>query len=400
MTRPVCLDLTRLVSRVGTGPWTGIDRVEAAYLRELLARDIDLFALVRTSAGLSLLDRGGVAAMAERLDGRESWDGPDLAARLSRFLSKPRRGAEATVRRLAIANAVKRWPAPLRRSIPAGAHYLNAGHANLMPETGRALGRGSRVSVMIHDVIPLTLPDTQRAGTVQRFVQKFRAAAEMADEILVPSRSEGRNVTAALERIGQRCPVRVVPLGIDPVGAMREPAPLADPYLVTLGTIEPRKNHALLLEIWDRLGDAAPTLVIIGRRGWCAPAFFDRLDALKARAGRILEFNEMDDTDRDRWLAGATALLAPSMAEGFGFAPVEAVLRGVVPVCLDLPVYRETVGNNAVYLKPQQIYNFVNKIREPQGRAVLKKKRADLQAGELSLPTWNEHLNRVLNGTL
>lgn len=75
--RARCLDLSRLVSRVGRGPWTGVDRVEAAYARELLTREAPLFGLVRTSMGFVLLDRGGggVQALWDRLTGVEPWGG-------------------------------------------------------------------------------------------------------------------------------------------------------------------------------------------------------------------------------------------------------------------------------------------------------------------------------------
>ena len=67
------LDLTRLISRVGHGPMTGVDRVELAYLTEFLARPEPLFGLVATSVGHSLLDRAGMVALSARIMGQVAW---------------------------------------------------------------------------------------------------------------------------------------------------------------------------------------------------------------------------------------------------------------------------------------------------------------------------------------
>lgn len=127
-----------------------------------------------------------------------------------------------------------------------------------------------------------------------------------------------------------------------PYFAAREPA---EPVFVVLGTIEGRKNHALLLSIWRRLidgslGQPVPKLVMVGRRGWQAEAVFAQLDS-NGFGDRVSELGPLDDDRLACLLAGTRALLFPSFAEGFGIPLVEALAAGVPVIASDLSVFRE-----------------------------------------------------------
>lgn len=97
------LDLTRLVSRLGRGPQTGVDRVEFAYLSHLLTLDQPLFGLVRTPLGFLLLDRSGMAALRLLVLGETPLGQADLLGRLSQRHDPRRAKADASLRRLSIA---------------------------------------------------------------------------------------------------------------------------------------------------------------------------------------------------------------------------------------------------------------------------------------------------------
>ena len=131
-----CLDLTRLVSRQGRGPLTGIDRVELAYLRHLLRAPQPLYALVRTRFGFLLLDEDGARAALDRFEGRAQWGKADLLGRLSLRAHPMKRRAEADLRRRAVARcrhgALGR---ALLAELPPGTVYFNTGHSNLADDT-------------------------------------------------------------------------------------------------------------------------------------------------------------------------------------------------------------------------------------------------------------------------
>ncbi len=77
------------------------------------------------------------------------------------------------------------------------------------------------------------------------------------------------------------------------------------PYMLVSGTIEPRKNHALLLEVWRRLGPDAPKLIVAGRRGWANDAVFAMLDA---RPANVLELPGLSSAALARLVQRAAAL--------------------------------------------------------------------------------------------
>jgi glycosyltransferase involved in cell wall biosynthesis len=401
----LCLDVTRLVSRVGLGAATGIDRVERAYLDNILSRAGLVFGLCRLASGLALLDRGGLTALAARLDGRVRWGGPDLVARLSRSLPPARRGAEADVRRLAMPQTFRgRGDAALARRLPAGTLYLNTGHANLAPATVAMLRRveGLEIAVLIHDTIPLDFAQYQRPGTVERFGDKLRLAAEAADWVIANSRDTADRLRHHMGRAGRVPRIVVAHLGVTapPVAPEDLPPglPPAQPYFVALGTIEPRKNHALLLDAWEEMAresrSTCPFLVIAGRRGWNNAALFARLDASPLRGDRIVEAPGLSDGAVGALLAGAAGLLFPSHAEGFGLPPAEAALLGTPVVAAPLPVLREFLGNIPVYADTAEMYLWITTIRQLAGAGA---GNPGTGAGKrpAGIPTWQEHFNTV-----
>ena len=101
---------------------------------------------------------------------------------------------------------------------------------------------------------------------------------------------------------GHRVPITVSPLGID-VGAAPLSVPRSEkPYFVVLGTIEPRKNHKLLLDIWERMHlkmdeSRIPELRIIGARGWRNEEVFNRLDHSPMMGRTVFELGPLSDRD-------------------------------------------------------------------------------------------------------
>lgn len=401
-----CLDLTRLTSRVGRGADTGVDRVERAYLRQLIAEPVPLFALVRTSLGYVLLDPDGVAAIAARLEGHTPWGRADLLGVLSRKATPARRRALADLRRHAVGRCrTGSLAAMLRRHVPDGSAYLNTGHSNLREEVFDAWHSipGAKVAVLVHDMIPLDFPQYQRPGTPERFEARMRQVARGADMVIYNSAVSQRDGARWFTRFGRIPPGIVAHLGVDlpPIDAAKIPPdlPLDRPYFVTLGTIEPRKNHALLLDVWDRLAQDMPDpprLLIVGARGWENHDVFHRLDTSPLTRDTIIERADIGDTALAAILSGAQALLCPSHVEGFGLPPVEAAALGVPLICTDLPVYREILGNIPVYLDSGDVYSWKQSIilLTNQKRAADKQNQSP---GWVEAPTWTRHFDVVLD---
>ncbi|WP_430465442.1 glycosyltransferase family 4 protein [Tabrizicola sp.] len=390
------LDLTRLVSRLGRGPMTGIDRVEQAYLTHLLAQDAPLYGLVRTGAGFLLLDPAGCAGFAKLCATPSNLPSADLLSRLMHRHDLTRARAETAARQLALARAVRPGLPRLLRHVPRGASYMNVGHANLAAKTLSCLSsQGFRVTVIVHDTIPLDHPEFARPGTVAPFRKKLAAVSAHASQILHLSHATQAQTEAQLARLGRVPPGHVAPLGVET--ARPDPAQLPPglnltaPYFVTLGTIEPRKNHALLLDVWERLPHPAPQLYIVGNRGWADPALLTRLDALPAD-GPIKLLHGLPDAAVMALVQGARALLAPSRAEGFGLPPLEAASLGTAVIAADLAVTRELLGNKAVYLPALDLYPWVETIARQTIQPQIFGQQTDWTP-----PTWAAHFKTVLS---
>lgn len=358
------LDLTRLTTRAGR-VLTGVDRVELAYAEALSADPVPCFGLVSTPLGALLLDRAGVAALA-RAARSGDWGHPGPVARAIARGDGARAAGQALARRHAVARAPRAaLGRMLRRRLPPGFAWINVGHANLTRAAFAAMRSlaGTRIAVMIHDTIPLDFPGFQRPGTVDDFAAKFARAIRMADLILTPSEASARDIARHAAPLGRLPPVLVAPNGVTPAppdpAALPPGLDLRDPWFVTLGTIEPRKNHALLLDVWERLGPDPPRLFICGSRGWRNETVFARLDA---RPRGVTELAGLPDGAVAALVAGARGFLFPSLAEGFGLPPIEAAALGVPVLCGDLAIWRETLGEGPVYLDPTDVYQWTQAV--------------------------------------
>lgn len=405
------LDLSRLISRVGKGPYTGIDRVEAAYLVRLLDDDIPLYTLVQTRFYNALLDRDGTRALAGKLLGKAAWGKPSLTAQLRRKLTPKQRAAESDVRRLARAvcrpEHVGRM---LKKHLPEGATYLAVGQGKALREPvfdAVHAVRGGRVSVLLHDTIPLDYPAYMVPSTLALFARWMRLVSKKADLVICNTEATRASAARHFQMMGRVPPMIVGHLGID-MPRQPDAARLPDgfdrsrPYFVALGTIEPRKNHALLLDIWEHFAktlpaEQIPALAIVGQRGWMNEDLFKRLDASPVMGRHVFEYSGLTDAAVAALIEGARALLMPSHVEGFGLPPGESLRLGTPAIVNDLAVYREVFGNNLIYLDVADMYSWAEKILK-MSQAITKAQ--DVAGGAaLALPTWQEHFNLVLKVT-
>jgi len=340
----IVLDLSRLLSRSGSLTPSGIDRVELAYARHLMSGAAPhCFAARDALGGIGLLPVGAVEEFIAGL------------AALWRDGAGPREQ-----RRLASLARRLRWAALFGERALHGAMrgsegtpvYLLVSHQNL--DRARPIARlkaatGARFLCLIHDLIPLDFPDLTRPGQALRHERRVATVAALADGGIANSAATR---DALRRRLGQRkMPIAVAPLGVDLPGVASSHAD--GPYFVCIGTIEARKNHFLLFDVWERLtaglGERPPCLKLIGRRGFGGDRIADRLKSLR---GPVTEHADLPDAEMARLLQGSRALLLPSLAEGFGLPVVEALALGVPVLCSDLPALQESGGGVPDYLDP------------------------------------------------
>lgn len=403
------LDLTRLVSRIGRGPWTGIDRVEAAWLDRLLEEPEPLYSLVRTKLGFILIDREGTRDIALRLHGKIPWGSVRGIARLSRKANLTHRRAISDLRRFAIGRSTRRGlPGMLRRHLPSGTTWINLGHTNLARPVFEAVKAlpGGRAHVFLHDVIPLLFPKWQDPRVLATFTHSLRNIAAMADLVICNSETTRADAAELLGGYGRVPPMLVAPLGISPARpdfeALPSRFPPNRPYFTAIGTQQPHKNHALLLDIWEHFAkvlpdESTPVLCLIGARSPTTPELGARLDASPLKDKHVFELSGLTDGAVSAMVSEARALLMPSYYEGFGLPVGEALALGTPALVNDLAVYRETLGNNPIYAKVDDMYSWAERILDLARAEKNKSKAADGAAA--ALPTWQDHFNLVLKVT-
>ena len=346
---PVILDLSRLLSRALHATPTGIDRVEMAYARELarLIPDRLSHAAILPVGPHARLDRDATADFLAETEAR--WTAGDAASAPSRGLKLALKGCLAARPGLAERQTSSRPAAYLHLS-PRGLERKSLYEAVLRR-------RNARLVTLVHDLIPLEHPEFARPGGPAAFERKLATVTALSSGVLTNSQATARALAPHLARAGNRAPVRVAPLGVPRTTADGKPPVGAAPYFVVLSTIEPRKNHMLLLHLWRRMAEtrppaAVPRLVLVGRRGWENENILDLLDRAPALKGCVVEHGRMPDSEMRRLLAGATALLCPSFAEGYGLSVAEALEAGVPVIASDIPALREVGGDVAEYLDP------------------------------------------------
>jgi glycosyltransferase involved in cell wall biosynthesis len=370
---PRLLDVSRLVWRRWAGRMpTGIDRVCLAYL--------DRYA---QGARAVLQWRGRIRALSPRASGHLfdllARGGPGFRAGFAAMLPGIAASGDGAVR---------------------GQIYLNVGHTGLDQPAlpGWIASTGVHAVFLLHDLIPLTHPEFCRADEAPRHARRITHALGAASGIIANSAATG----AALEDFARASALSVPPILPAWIAASALPAPVlaegAGPWFVTVGTIEGRKNHALLLQVWQRLaralGEATPRLVIVGQRGWEADAARAMLDRDPLLRRHVSEYPQADDATLAGLVAGARALLMPSFAEGFGLPVIEALRLGTPVIASDLPVFREIAGNIPLFLDPTDGPRWHAAIQAYTGEDPDRARQIAAMA-DWRAPDWDGHFAQV-----
>ncbi len=372
------IDISRLLDRFARGRLpTGVDRVCLAYIQRW------------GEQSCATLQKGNWRRVLSRTSSQRLFDlvlnpPPDFAQRMN----------------LAVAQAcVPPWPSQQ----VGGALAWHLGQTGLeKPGFEQWLRRSQqRPLYFVHDLIPVTHPEYCRPGEDAHHHQRMALVLRTAAGVVVNS----HDTRVALQGFAQahglpQPPTVVAPLAPAPLvcGSNATP-PLAGPYFLALGTIEPRKNHLLLLNVWrelvQRLGAAAPTLVIVGQRGWECEQVADMLDRCVALRGHVKEIPRCTDAELAHWLRHARALLFPSFAEGYGMPLVEALSLGTPVVASTLGVFREVAGHVPDVLSPIDGEGWLQAVLDYTAPDSTRRPAQLQRMASFNLPTWDDHFGPV-----
>lgn len=357
-TPQVLFDISRLVRSYEKSFGTGVDRIDLAIGLDLSKRFGSKCHFVHAGRlGICILPQELGNAVLQRL--QHMWNDEPALLETEDWLTKLRLKYEPHVR--------CRFFRQDDRIVSPQTTYVVASHSGV----GKVSGGMDRLDplrkmqrlIYIHDLIPIEYPEYQRPETKKQFSGFLRELMNVPVVAVSNSYDTDRRVKKfATENAWQLIATDVVVPTLD---FRKTPAtPLtpavskflnnSTPYFVILGTIEPRKNHLLLLQIWRELSqrENPPRLCIIGKRGWENENVVDMLERCPAITDTVFEFADLSDFEVQTMLQHATALLFPSFAEGLGIPILEAAALGVPCVASDIPVFREIAPAGTTFLHP------------------------------------------------
>lgn len=225
--------------------------------------------------------------------------------------------------------------------------------------------RGKTV-VTVHDMVYKAFPETVRGRTRFMLDMGLKKSLKRADIVVTDSEFSRSEILRYFPWCGDK--LRVVPCGVDTdrfhpcddkrkIARVKASLGIEGDYFLYLGTIEPRKNLERLIRAYStvckKIGDP-PKLVLAGGKGWLYDGIFSRVKALGLE-NQVIFTKYVPAGDMNALMCGAAAFVFPSLYEGFGMPPLEAMACGVPVLVSDVASLPEVTGDCAVIVDPYDV---------------------------------------------
>ncbi|MDQ3167027.1 MAG: glycosyltransferase family 4 protein [Chloroflexota bacterium] len=215
--------------------------------------------------------------------------------------------------------------------------------------------------VTVHDLAFFRLPDVVPAGRRRYLAAMTRVSVSRAAGVLAVSEHTARDAVELLGVPPGR--ITVTPLGVDPwfrptgadaLAAFRAERGLDRPFILAVGTLEPRKGMTTLLRAFGRVASSVPhDLVLVGATGWMNESFDRTLAGLPGPVReRVRQVGFVPAADLPPWYGAASLFAYPSLYEGFGLPVLEAMACGTPVITSAVSALPETAGEAALLVPP------------------------------------------------
>ena len=261
--------------------------------------------------------------------------------------------------------------------------------------------RGVKIVSYIYDVIPLNFPEYADQKLMYDFSIYITAILKYADIVLTETESGVKSIKKLCSAIGVEEPIfHSTWLGADSITISNTNnlddnvlSVLSKKYILMVGTIEPRKNHKLVLDAFDKkLFDEGYELVFAGREGWNIADFLDRMSKHSLLGSRFHYFKGLDDANIHALYDNAYLLAFPSYAEGFGLPIIEAFQHKLPVIGADIDVTMEVAGDMGIFYKQDDVDDFILKVLNLSAETYQIMKE---NLNKFEIPTWKEMVNRI-----
>jgi glycosyltransferase involved in cell wall biosynthesis len=274
---------------------------------------------------------------------------------------------------------------------------------------------GVRYFQILYDLIPTLMPEVVSMNLIGGFNHALARMLSCADHVFSISKFSADDLKNVCLQLGVQCPsVSLITLGTTinyrQNGALPKitASPLSRPspkrefgdFVLCVGTLELRKNHAYLYHVWKRLqkdfGAQTPKLVCVGRVGWHMEDFQRLLKVSGNIDGCFIHLSDISDSDLDLFYRDCLFTVFPSLYEGWGLPITESLMFGKICVASNVTSMPEAGGDWAIYIDPYNVNDGYAKIAALlRDRIALKKQERYLRTNYVPL-TWRSATKDLL----
>jgi glycosyltransferase involved in cell wall biosynthesis len=411
----VFYDCTRLVQLINSTQFNGILRADVEYLSHFIARnkDFEIYGIFEATKDngqnyFAMLSNDLVRKVCDIYDARWLLDPKALKAR-ERKIKKITDEIALVFQNINLTPDT-RLDVKIKHLSDEYSVYVNCSFFSIINPAGHAeqvKKSGLKPFYVVYDLLPLEFPELFWNDEIPlRHFNILNAMASADSTLISISHDVNHKLQNLISQIGLKCrDFSVSQCGVSEVFIKNKLSSYEkinfENKFTIFCTIEPRKNHILLLNVWREIinsgVDDIPKLSIIGRRGWNNEDVFRFLDKSPAIKQYVTVFDNLKDEDMIKEIKSSRATLFPSLGEGWGLPIVESMAMGIPVICSDIPVHRECSQGLATYIHPLDGLGWHREITKISKMTSLEIKEKYEILKNFEPIAWSESCEKLIN---
>jgi len=270
-------------------------------------------------------------------------------------------------------------------------------------------GVNAKNATVIYDMVLLAFPETMSLRTKILLQLTLRQSVRRVDRIFTISEFSKREIVKYLDIVPEK--IDVIPLGIDhsiyntnysnqTIESTLAKHNISSPYFLFVGTLEPRKNVDLILDAYIdlyRCEPACPLLVIVGKKGWNYENIFHKIQTSDLQ-DKVRFTGYVEEVEIPKFMNGALAFLFPSLYEGFGLPPLEAMACGTPVIVSNTSSLPEVVGNAGILIDPYSVKELTAAMSRILNDTIFREELINLGKIRAQAFTWEKTVAAVYEG--